>query len=105
MDASTSESRLSSGAKAFIARRHKLLIDGQWVDARSGKTFAVYDPSNGQQIAQVAEGDAEDIDIAVKAARRAFEDGPWSKMKPVERGKIVWRLGDILEAHADELAE
>jgi phenylacetaldehyde dehydrogenase len=105
MDAPTSEGRLSSGAKAFIARRHKLLIDGQWVDARSGKTFAVYDPSNGQQIAQVAEGGAEDIDIAVKAARRAFEDGPWSKMKPVERGKIVWKLGDVLEAHADELAE
>jgi phenylacetaldehyde dehydrogenase len=105
MDASTSEGRLSSGAKAFIGRRHKLLIDGQWVDARSGKTFAVYDPSNGQQIAQVAEGGAEDIDIAVKAARRAFEDGPWSKIKPVERGKIVWNLGDVLEAHADELAE
>jgi phenylacetaldehyde dehydrogenase len=105
MDASTSEGRLSSGAKAFIARRHKLLIDGQWVDARSGKTFAVYDPSNGQQIAQVADGGAEDVDIAVKAARRAFEDGPWSKMKPVERGKIVWKLGDVLEAHADELAE
>ncbi|HEY0182582.1 MAG TPA: aldehyde dehydrogenase family protein [Rhodopila sp.] len=105
MDASTSEARLSSGAKAFIARRHKLLIDGQWVDARSGRTFAVYDPSNGQQIAQVAEGGAEDIDLAVKAARRAFEDGPWSKMKPVERGKIVWKLGDVLEAHADELAE
>jgi phenylacetaldehyde dehydrogenase len=105
MDATTSEGRLSSSAKAFIARKHKLLIDGNWVDAKSGKTFAVYDPSNGQQIAQVADGGAEDIDLAVKAARRAFEDGPWSKIKPVERGKMVWRLGDILEAHADELAE
>jgi phenylacetaldehyde dehydrogenase len=105
MDASTSEGRLSSSAKAFIARRHKLLIDGHWVDAKSGKTFAVFDPSNGQQIAQVAEGGAADIDLAVKAARRAFEDGPWSKLKPTERGKLVWKLGDVLEAHADELAE
>src|SRR6202000_1212072 len=105
MDANTSEGRLSGSAKAFIARRHKLLIDGKWVDARSGKTFAVYDPSNGQQIAQVADGGPEDIDLAVKAARHAFEEGPWSKIKPVERGKIVWKLGDILEAHADELAE
>jgi phenylacetaldehyde dehydrogenase len=105
MDASTSEGRLSSSAKAFIARRHKLLIDGHWVDAKSGKTFAVFDPSNGQQIAQVAEGGAADIDLAVKAARHAFEDGPWSKLKPTERGKLVWKLGDVLEAHADELAE
>ncbi len=105
MDVSASEGRLSSGAKAFIARRHKLLIDGHWVDARSGRTFAVFDPSNGQQIAEVAEGGAEDVNRAVGAARRAFEGGPWAKMKPVERGKMVWRLGDILEAHADELAE
>jgi phenylacetaldehyde dehydrogenase len=105
MDASTSEARLGGLAKAFIARRHKLLIDGQWVEPKSGKTFAVFDPSNGQQIAQVAEGGAEDIDLAVKAARRAFESGPWSKLKPVERGKLVWKLGDVLEAHADELAE
>jgi phenylacetaldehyde dehydrogenase len=86
MDASTSEARLGGLAKAFIARRHKLLIDGQWVEPKSGKTF-------------------EDIDLAVKAARRAFESGPWSKLKPVERGKLVWKLGDVLEAHADELAE
>jgi phenylacetaldehyde dehydrogenase len=62
MDVSTSHGRLSAAAKAFIARRHKLLIDGQWVAARSGKSFAVFDPSNGQQIAQVAEGGAADVD-------------------------------------------
>jgi phenylacetaldehyde dehydrogenase len=65
MDASTSLGRLSQPVRDFIARRHKLLINGQWVDARSGKTFAVYDPSNGQQIAQVAEGGAEDVNAAV----------------------------------------
>ncbi len=105
MDVSASHGRLSTAGKDFIARRHKLLIDGQWVDASSGKTFAVFDPSNGQQIAQVAEGTAADVDEAVKAARRAFEDGPWARMKPTERGKLVWKLGDVLEAHADELAE
>jgi phenylacetaldehyde dehydrogenase len=105
MDVPTSQGRLSAAGRDFIARRHKLLIDGEWVDARSGKTFAVFDPSNGQQIAQVAEGGAEDVDVAVAAARRAFEDSAWSRMKPTERGKLVWKLGDLLEAHADELAE
>jgi phenylacetaldehyde dehydrogenase len=105
MDLTASHGRLSSTVRDFVARRHKLLIDGQWVDAKSGKTFAVFDPSNGQQIASVAEGSAADVDTAVAAARRAFEDGPWAKLKPTERGKLVWKLGDVLEAHADELAE
>ena len=105
MDVTASHSRLSDIARDFIARRHKLLIGGEWVDAKSGKTFAVFDPSNGQQIGQVAEAGAEDIADAVAAARRAFEDGPWARMKPTERGKLVWKLGDVLETHADELAE
>lgn len=105
MDVIAAHDRLSTAGRNFIARRHQLLIDGQWVDARSGKTFPVFDPSNGQQIAMVAEGGAEDVDLAVQAARRAFEDSAWSRMKPTERGKLVWRLGDVLEAHAEELAE
>ncbi len=105
MDVATNLARLSPTVSAFISRRHKLLIDGAWVDAKDGKTFAVFDPSTGGQITQVAEGGAADIDAAVLAARHAFEDGPWSRMKPTERGKLVWRLGDLLEQHADELAE
>jgi len=105
MDVPSSQGRLSQTARDFIARRHKLLIDGAWVDARAGGSFPVVDPATGQQIAAVAEGLAEDVDLAVAAARRAFEDGPWARMKPTERGKLVWRLGDVLEAHADELAE
>ncbi len=105
MDVATAHGRLSAAARAFIARPHKLLINGEWVAAKSGKTFAVFDPANGQQIAQVAEGGAADVDAAVTAARRAFEEGAWAKMKPTERGKLVWKLGDILEAHTDELAE
>ena len=64
MDVIASHGRLSSAGRDFVARRHKLLIDGQWVNARSSKTFAVFDPSNGQQIAQVAEGGAKDEDLA-----------------------------------------
>ena len=76
MDVTASPGRLSQANRNLIARRHKLLIGGQWMDARSGETFAVFDPSNGQQIAQAAEGAAEDMNPAVQAARRAFEDGP-----------------------------
>ncbi|MDT3381382.1 aldehyde dehydrogenase family protein [Labrys neptuniae] len=96
---------LGSAAAAFLAKRHKLLIDGEWVDARSGKTFAVEDPATEEKIAEVPAGDKADIDLAVAAARRAFETGPWSRISPAERSRLVWRLGDLLEQHADEFAE
>ncbi|MFO1037110.1 MAG: aldehyde dehydrogenase family protein [Geminicoccaceae bacterium] len=96
---------IGGGVRAFLAKPKKLLIDGAWVDARSGKTFAVEDPATQETIAHVAEGGAADIDLAVAAARRASESGPWASMLPAERARFVWRLGDILEAHADELAE
>jgi phenylacetaldehyde dehydrogenase len=105
MDVSAVHEQLSHEGRDFIARRHKLLINGRWVDAASGRSFAVFDPSNGQQIAEVAEGGPEDVNAAVSAARRAFEDGPWPRMKPTERGKLVWKLGDLLEARAGEFAE
>ena len=91
--------------KDYISKPRQLLIDGQWVAAQSGKTFAVFDPSTGQQIATVAEADAADVNLAVAAARRAFDDGPWAKMKPAERARLLWKLSDLMEAHADELAE
>jgi acyl-CoA reductase-like NAD-dependent aldehyde dehydrogenase len=105
MDVSVNVGRLSAPASAFISKPHKLLIDGKWVAPKGGKSFKVFDPATGVQIAQVAEGGPEDIDLAVKAARKAFGEGPWSKIKPVERGKMVWRLGDLLEKHLVELAE
>jgi phenylacetaldehyde dehydrogenase len=105
MDVSVNVGRLGAAASAFISKPHKLLIDGKWVAPKGGKSFKVFDPATGVQIAQVAEGGPEDIDLAVKAARKAFEEGPWSKIKPVERGKMVWRLGDLLEKHLVELAE
>src|SRR3954463_3500780 len=89
----------------FIGRTGKILIDGKWSDAASGKTFDTYNPATGEVMARVAEGDREDIDRAVKAARAAFETGPWSKMTPSERGRLIWRLGDLLEQNLDEFAE
>jgi len=89
----------------FIATKRQLFIDGRWVDAASGRTFTTPNPATGETLATVAEGDAEDIDRAVKAARRAFEDGPWGRMTPSDRGRIVWRIGDLILEHVEELAQ
>jgi phenylacetaldehyde dehydrogenase len=76
-----------------VSKPRKLLIDGAWVNAASGKTFPVYDPSTGEVIVQVAEADAADVDKAVKAARKAFDEGPWPRMSPSERGRALWSSG------------
>ncbi len=92
--------------KGFVARRQKMLIDGKWTDAASGKTFPTYDPSTGAVLAHVAEGDAADVDRAVRAARRAFESGPWAEtVTPSERGRLLWKLADLLEQHLEEFAQ
>src|SRR6202166_3133009 len=82
-----------------------MLINGKWVEAASGKTFPTYNPATGEVLAHVAEGDREDIDRAVKAARAAFETGPWSTMTASQRGRAIWKLGELLEEHRDEFAE
>jgi phenylacetaldehyde dehydrogenase len=89
---------------SFIEKPRKMLINGNWVDAVSGKTFPSYDPSTGEVLATIAEGDRADIDLAVKAARKAFDDGPWRKLTASERGRLIWKLADLIEAHADEFA-
>jgi phenylacetaldehyde dehydrogenase len=104
-DAGALDSRLSAPAKAFVGRRSRLLIDGKLVEAASGKTFPVYNPATGTILAKVAEADAEDVDRAVKAARRAFDEGPWSKMSPSDRGKLLWKLAALIEQNSDEFAE
>src|SRR5262245_37447313 len=81
----------------------RMLIDGKWVDAVSGKTFPSLNPATGETLAQVAEGDRADIDRAVEAARRAFE-GPWSKWKPFERQQLLLKIADLVERHFEELA-
>jgi aldehyde dehydrogenase (NAD+) len=85
-------------------RQTQLLIDGKWCDARSGKTFATYNPATEQKIAEVAEGDAADIDRAAKAARKAFETGDWPKMDARDRGRLLHRLADLAERNMEELA-
>jgi acyl-CoA reductase-like NAD-dependent aldehyde dehydrogenase len=82
----------------------KLFIGGKWVEAASGKTFATINPATEQKLADVCEGDKKDVDKAVAAARKAFDEGPWSKMSASERGKIVWKIGDLIEKNKDELA-
>ena len=96
---------LDRNVEAFIGAPRQLFIDGQWTAAASGKTFDTPNPATGDTLARIAEGDAEDINRAVRAARRAFEDGPWSRMTPSERGRIIWRIGDLILEHTDELAQ
>ncbi len=81
-----------------------LLIDGHFVPAASGRTFPTIHPATGDEICQVAEADAADVDKAVSAARRALEHSPWSTIRASQRGYLLYRLADLIEAHADELA-
>src|ERR1700722_16007840 len=83
----------------------KLFINGQWVDAASGKTFQTPNPATGETLANVAEGDSEDVDRAVRAAGAAFDDGPGGRLPPSQRGRIIWRIGDLILEHAEELAQ
>ena len=92
------------GEKRVAVAATKLLIDNQWVDSASGKTFPTINPATGEVICQVAEADAADVDRAVRAARHAFEKGPWRKTAAAERGRLLNRLADLIERHADELA-
>jgi acyl-CoA reductase-like NAD-dependent aldehyde dehydrogenase len=85
--------------------KYKLLINNEWVDSQSGKYFDVINPSTEQVLAQVAEADKADVDMAVKVARRAFETGPWKKMSPRERGRILYRVAGLLEKHKEEFAQ
>lgn len=85
-------------------RQTNMLINGKWVESRGGKRFKTINPVNEQVIAEVAEGDAADVDAAVKAARTAFDSGPWSKMDARDRGRLMNKLADLMESNLDELA-
>jgi phenylacetaldehyde dehydrogenase len=104
MDTILLDPRLQHAA-GFLGRKPGMLIDGKLVPAASGKTFAVFNPATGAVIANVPEGDKTDIDRAVAAARRAFDDGRWAKVSPSERGRMLWRLADLIERDLEELAE
>ncbi len=98
-------SKIFAANAAFLKKPGRLLIDGAWVDAAAGERFEVRDPSSDRVVASVALGERADIDRAVAAARRAFDDSPWSRMRPVDRERLMHRLADLIEQHADELAE
>src|SRR5579864_1538164 len=103
--ATTVMPQVQSSVSEFVGKPRKMLIGGKWVDSVSGKTFETYNPATGEVLAHVAEGDRADIDLAVKAARKAFESGPWPEMSPAERGRLLWKLADLVDQHHEELAE
>src|SRR2546428_7533731 len=83
----------------------RLYVGGQWVDAIASGTFPTINPATEERLTTVAEGRAEDIDRAVGAARKAFEEGPWARMSGSDRGRILWKIGDLLEALVSQVAE
>jgi phenylacetaldehyde dehydrogenase len=105
MSATATVSQLHSHVQEFLATPRKMFIDGKWVEAASGKTFPTYNPATGEVMAQVAEGDREDINRAVKAARKAFDGGPWPEMSASDRGRLVWKLADLIEQHLEQFAQ
>ena len=105
MNEMTKISHLGAAAQGFLQRAGKLLINGEWVASASGKTFDAIDPATESVICQLAAGEKEDVDRAVKAARRAFDDSAWSRMRPVERERLMLKLADLIEHNAEELAE
>ena len=98
-------SGISTQLAAWLKKPKSNLIGGKWVPAASRKTFDVFNPADASVIARVPDSDKEDIDRAVTAARRAFESGPWRRLTTSERGRLIWRIGDLILEHADELAE
>ncbi len=95
---------LRANGRTASNRPRRMLINGQWLAAESGETFSTYNPATGEVICEVAAGDKPEIDRAVRAARAAFESGPWHTMTPSERGKIIWKLADLLEKNLEEFA-
>jgi betaine-aldehyde dehydrogenase len=84
-------------------KRYQLWIDGAWQDTQDGKVMTIENPATGETIAEVIDASREDVDRAVQAAKRAFYAGGWSRKVPGERSKAIWKLADLLEAHAEEL--
>src|SRR2546422_10331407 len=96
---------LSEPARRFLAGPHHLRIGAERVPSRNGRTFETVDPATGEAIAEVAYAGPEDVDRAVAAARSAFDEGPWRKAPAAERARLINALAELVEEHADELAE
>ncbi|WP_062436830.1 aldehyde dehydrogenase family protein [Herbidospora daliensis] len=99
-------SLLLPAVRSFLSSPKRLLIGGEWVDAKDGRTFAAVNPSTEELLVEVAQASAADVDRAVVAARTAFESpSPWSRMTPRDRSHLLWRIGDLIDAHRDEFAQ
>src|ERR1700730_11616686 len=105
MATATQAVKLDDKVSRFISRKHKMLIGGKWVEAASGKTFPSYNPATGEILSQVAEGARADITRAVQAARAAFDSGPWPRLSASERGRLIWKIADLLEQNLEEFAQ
>src|SRR5450755_2782235 len=104
MDMAVADS-VEQRAESFVRWSHKLLIDGDWVEPVSGQTYETFNPATEEVLTEVAHGQAADIERAVKAARRAFDDdSPWRRMNASDRGRLIWRIAELIEEHGDELA-
>jgi aldehyde dehydrogenase (NAD+) len=104
MSMATATAKKPRTAKPPTVKDQQLFIGGKWLDSASGKKFPTLNPATGETICQVAEGDKADIDRAVKAARKAFEEGPWPKLSASERGRLLHKLADLIEKNQEELA-
>jgi phenylacetaldehyde dehydrogenase len=106
MASATQAIPVNENVSTYVAKTRPMLINGKWVGAVSGKTFPTYNPATGEVLAQVAEGDKEDIHRAVSAARAAFQKGSsWKKLTPSERGRLMWKLAELLEKRTEEFAQ
>ena len=104
MDMKVDASILNSNVQAFLGREHRLLIDGEWVDAESGRSFDVIDPGTTKTISQAALGGARDVERAVASARQSFDEGVWRDRSASERGEVLWRVADLIQQNFEEFA-
>ncbi|HEY1724975.1 MAG TPA: aldehyde dehydrogenase family protein [Steroidobacteraceae bacterium] len=95
----------SGSVRQFLARKPRMLINNEWITPRSAESLAVFDPATGKEITRIAQAGNDDVERAVAAARAAFESGPWPDMLPGQREALLWKLADLVERHAAELAE
>ena len=105
MDASVLNYTVNDNVGKFLKQTQKLYINGKWVEAKSCKTFDVEDPATGKKISTCAAGGEEDINMAVSAARKCFDSGKWHSVPPNEKGKIIWKIAELIDEHTEELAQ
>lgn len=99
------EAQVSEGVQTFLSTPKNLLIDGQWVPSASGKRFETEDPATGRVLAEVAYGAEEDINRAVAAARKAFDEGPWRRFTPQQRQRVIWQIGEKILERVEQFAQ